>query len=83
MSSAESCRALPEITRFRGGVQGRLGGVEGPIVPCVARKVSSGLGERMRALPFADFLLSVGESGAANGAIYATNQSDCELVHMR
>lgn len=62
------------MTRFRGGVQG-LGGVEGPEERYAARSAGSGLGERMRALPFAERLLSVGDSGAANEPTYAESRS--------
>ena len=59
---ADSCKVLlAEETRLRGGVQGLGGDIE---ERRNGRQNSSiGSGDSMRPLPFADFLLSVGDSG--------------------
>ena len=69
VSFADSSNAalLPEETRLRGGVHGLVGGVDGRAdvdADGKGKRISlSGLGDRIRALPFAVDFRSVGDSG--------------------
>lgn len=64
----DSCNVLPvDEGLLRGGVHGRVGGVvgRGRLAVSGAGYISIGLGDRMRAFPFAARRSVVGDSGAA------------------